>query len=139
MKAEEFLPLSAPMYAVLVTLGDAPMHGYGIIQTFEETTGQEGALLPGSLYNTIARMVKMGLLEEVPPPDADDQARRRYYEATALGRAVRRAESARLRTLLALADRQEIAEGRITLSADRPAAGTGLALKEGRSGSVDMI
>ena len=111
MSPEDFLPLSAPMYAVLVTLGHASMHGYGIIQTFEESTGQRGALLPGSLYNTIARMVKMGLLEEVPRPDDDSGARRRYYQATELGRAVRGAESARLRALLALDDRRELAEG----------------------------
>lgn len=107
---EDHLPLSAPMYAVLVTLGDTAMHGYGIIQAFEQNTGQSGALLPGSLYNTIARMVKTDLLREVPPPADDESARRRYYEATELGRAVRRAESARLRTLLAFDDRRKGAE-----------------------------
>ena len=103
---EDFLPLSAPMYAVLVTLGDASMHGYGIIQTFEESTGQRGALLPGSLYNTLARMVGMELLREASPPTDDADGRRRYYQVTGLGAAVRAAESARLRMLLALNDRR---------------------------------
>ncbi|MEM7415876.1 MAG: PadR family transcriptional regulator [Gemmatimonadota bacterium] len=109
MNAHDFLPLSAPMYAVLITIGDGAMHGLGIIQTFEESTGQSGALLPGSLYNTIARMSKQGLLEEVAPPIGDRDDRKRYYAVTELGRAVRSAESARLRTLLALADRGGLA------------------------------
>ena len=104
MKPEDFLPLSPPMYAVLITLGDGAMHGYGIIETFEQSTGQRGALLPGSLYNTIARMLKQSLLEEVPAPEVETDGRKRYYRVTELGRAVARAESARLRTLLALAD-----------------------------------
>jgi DNA-binding PadR family transcriptional regulator len=61
MNIDDYLPLSAPMYSVLITLGDGAMHGFGIIETFEENTGQRGALLPGSLYNTIARMMKQGL------------------------------------------------------------------------------
>jgi DNA-binding PadR family transcriptional regulator len=92
------------MYAVLITLGEDAMHGYGVIQRFEERTGQEGALLPGSVYNTIARMLKQELVEEVAaPPEAED-ARRRYYRATRFGRAVARAESLRLQEMLRLAE-----------------------------------
>ena len=109
MNIDEYLPLSAPMYAVLITLGDGAMHGFGIIETFEENTGQQGALLPGSLYNTIARMMKQGLLDEVPPPPEESDGRKRYYRATELGRAVSAAESSRLRALLALADRAGLA------------------------------
>ncbi len=104
MKPQSFLPLSAPTYAILITLSQSAMHGYGIIRTFEETTGQEGLLLPGSLYNTIGRMIEQGLLEEVEKPDSGDARRRRFYRATELGRAVAGAESSRLRTLLELAD-----------------------------------
>jgi DNA-binding PadR family transcriptional regulator len=105
-----FLPLSAPMYSVLLTLGNRAMHGYGIILEFEARTGQEGVLLPGSLYNTIARMLKISLIEEVEPPDAAEDRRKRYYRATELGRQVARAESERLRGLLRLADDQRLAE-----------------------------
>ncbi len=80
------------------------MHGFGIIETFEERTGQQGALLPGSLYNTIARMMKQGLLEEVSPPSDETDGRKRYYSATELGREVAHAETGRLRALLTLAD-----------------------------------
>ena len=109
MSIEDFLPLSAPMYAVLITIGDGAMHGFGIIRSFEATTGHRGALLPGSLYNTIARMLKYELLDEVAPPPEESDGRKRYYRATELGRSVAAAESARLRALLALADQGGLA------------------------------
>lgn len=103
MNPQTFLPLSPPTYAILITLGERSLHGYGIIQAFESRTGHDGTLLPGSLYNTIARMLRQNLLEEVPPPGEDDDGRKRYYRATPLGRAVARAESERLEALLGLA------------------------------------
>jgi DNA-binding PadR family transcriptional regulator len=105
----EFLPLSPPVYGILLTLGTSAMHGYGIILEFEKRTGQEGTLLPGSLYNTIARMVRDNLIDEVAA-SAEGDPRKRYYRATELGRTVARAESARLRTLLELAEEQNLAD-----------------------------
>ena len=108
---EEFLPLSHPVYQILLTLGDATMHGYGIIQEFERQTGHVGALLPGSLYNTMGRMLKAGLVEEADGPGDAAHERRRYYAVTELGREVARAESRRLRSLLRLAeDRRLVVE-----------------------------
>ena len=100
--AESFLPLSTPVFQILLALGDQQLHGYAIIQEFERKTGQAKALLPGSLYNTIARMLKAGLIEEpkVRPGGKGDDERRRYYQVTVLGKAVARAESERLRALL---------------------------------------
>ena len=86
-------------------------HGYGIIQEFERRTGQKGALLPGSLYNTMARMLSAGLVEESadrPGADEDDE-RRRYYRVTPLARAVAIAETRRLKALVQLAEEQEMA------------------------------
>jgi len=111
MDAESLLPLSAPMYSVLITLGERAMHGYGIIQRFEQQTGRTGALLPGSVYNTIARMLQQDMLEEVEAPAEEEDARRRYYRATAFGQEVARAESVRLRSLLTLAEAGGLAGG----------------------------
>jgi DNA-binding PadR family transcriptional regulator len=88
------------------------MHGYRIMQELEERTGGRETLLPGSLYATIARMVQEGLLEEVPPPpeEASDR-RRRFYRATGFGRAVARAEAARMSGLLELAREQRLLGG----------------------------
>jgi DNA-binding PadR family transcriptional regulator len=104
----DFLPLSAPVYGVLITLGEERMHGYGIILEFEAATGQEGTLLPGSLYNTLARMRKQGLVDEVDAPPEETDPRRRYYQVTTLGRAVARAESLRMRAFLRLAEAKDL-------------------------------
>jgi len=101
---ETFLPLTAPEYHVLLSLGEQALHGYAMMRSLEEKTGGKDELLPGTLYATLARMVARGLLEELPePPDPGTDARRRYYRATALGLAVARAESARLARLLQVA------------------------------------
>ena len=52
----------------------------------------------GTLYRAIFRLLDQGLLEEAEegPAGARADARRRYYELTALGRRVAEAEAARL-------------------------------------------
>ncbi len=109
---ESFLPLTPPEFHVLLALGDEALHGYAMMQSLAEKTGGREALLPGTLYTTVARMVKRGLLDELdeaPRPDAD--RRRRYYRVSPLGRAVARAESARLRRLLTVAERESLVPG----------------------------
>lgn len=103
-KPEDFLPLTPAVYNVLLALGAGPLHGYAIIQEFERKTGQVGALLPGSLYNTIARMLKLGVIEETAGPTSYEDERRRYYQVTTLGKRVAQAESFRMRQLLKLAE-----------------------------------
>ena len=105
-----FLPLSPPVFQILLTMGEAAMHGYGIIQEFEARTGQRGALLPGSLYNTMSRMVKAGLIIETEerPAASEDDERRRYYKVTRLGRSVAIAETTRMKSLLQLAAEREL-------------------------------
>ena len=106
----EMLPLSAPVYHVLLALGERALHGYAIMRAFEEKTGGQETLLPGTLYATIARMVDSGLIEELdePPADSTDR-RRRYYRVTDFGRAVARAESRRIARLLDVARRERLA------------------------------
>jgi DNA-binding PadR family transcriptional regulator len=88
---------------VLLALSGGPLHGYAIMQAFEDLSGGTARLLPGTLYATLARMVETGLIEETDPPAPDADARRRYYGLTAWGRSVARAESERLRRLLDVA------------------------------------
>lgn len=105
---EGLLPLSPPVYHVLLALGKDTLHGYAIMQAFEELTDGREQLLPGTLYATISRMVESGLVEETEPPDPAADARRRYYRVTKHGRAVAAAESERLRLLLKVARHQGI-------------------------------
>jgi DNA-binding PadR family transcriptional regulator len=102
---DDMLPLAPQTYHVLLALGDRTLHGYGIIQAFEELTAGAETLLPGSLYAALGRMVQDGMIVEAPPPRKESSGgpARRYYRMTARGRAAARAESARRARLLELA------------------------------------
>ncbi|MGD2071302.1 MAG: helix-turn-helix transcriptional regulator [Gemmatimonadota bacterium] len=113
-RPEDHLPLGTQTYHVLLALGEGTMHGYGIIQSFEEMTEGRETLLPGSLYGTLGRMVDGGMLEEVDPPEGETSGgpKRRYYRVTAFGRAVARAEAERMARLLEVARARRWAPGR---------------------------
>ncbi|MGD2067823.1 MAG: PadR family transcriptional regulator [Gemmatimonadota bacterium] len=99
---DTFLPLNPRVFAILLSLLEGPAHGYGLKMDVEERSGGAVTLDPGSLYRSIARLVEDGVLEEVPTPAAEEgeDARRKYYGLTDLGRAVVQAEASRLDALL---------------------------------------
>lgn len=107
------LPLKHSTYQVLLALGDGEaMHGYAIMQAVSVMTGGREAILPGTLYAALARMVDEGLVaESAPKDDASGGPARRYYRRTRLGRAEARAESERLRALLDVARAQNMLGG----------------------------
>jgi len=101
---EEFLPLPPATFHILLALMDQDRHGYAIIQDVEERTRGELRMSAGTLYRSIARMVEQGLISEVTKRRSiADDARRRYYCLTPLGRACARAEMRRLSELVRLA------------------------------------
>jgi DNA-binding PadR family transcriptional regulator len=99
---ENFLPLKPHWFHVLLSLSQENQHGYGIMQDVLERTGGKVRLWPPTLYGTIKRLTEADLIEEASErPDAEnDDARRRYYCLTALGRRVLAAECARLEDLV---------------------------------------
>jgi len=99
---DRFLPLKPNRFHVLLSLTNAEQHGYGIMQEVLERTNGKIRLWPATLYGTLERLLEEGLIAEAsrrPPADKDD-ARRRYYRLTALGRRVLAAESIRLEDLV---------------------------------------
>ncbi len=101
---ESFLPLKPHWFHVLLSLADREQHGYGIMLEVLERTGGKVRLWPATLYGTLKRLMDEDLIEESderPAPEADD-ARRRYYRLTRLGRRVLAAESTRLEDLVRL-------------------------------------
>lgn len=108
-RAQGFTPLGAPVFHILLALGNEIRHGYGILEAIEEKTDGRAAILPGTLYVTINRMLDDELLAQAERPEGAD-ARRRYYRVTELGRAVVAAEARRLEVLLDVA-RAELAHG----------------------------
>jgi DNA-binding PadR family transcriptional regulator len=97
-----YLPLTPQQFHILLALTDGERHGYGIIVEIAERTGGALRLGTGTLYTAVARMVTLGFLSEAArrPVRDDDDDRRRYYRLTPLGRAVLKAEAARLEALL---------------------------------------
>src|SRR3954467_5046046 len=113
---DRFLPLKQSNYRVLLALGEGEWrHGYAIMQAVAGMTRGRETILPGTLYAALAKMSDEGLVEGRDGDAADDASggpKRRYYRRTALGLAVARAESERLRALLDVAVAQKILGGR---------------------------
>ena len=92
------LPLTPPVFHILLALADEERHGYGIMQDVARQTNGALQLGPGTLYGCLKRILAAGLVEESderPDTELDDE-RRRYYRMTDLGRSVVRAEARRL-------------------------------------------
>jgi DNA-binding PadR family transcriptional regulator len=103
-------PLTSSVFLVLLSLADADRHGLGISDEVAERTGGKVTLGPGTLYNTIRRMLEDGLIEqsETRPSPEDDDPRRRYYRITAKGRRACREEAERLAAVVAVANQKAI-------------------------------
>jgi DNA-binding PadR family transcriptional regulator len=109
-RPDDFLPLRAVEYHVLLALADVERHGYAIMQETAERTQGEQRLDPATLYRALRRMEKEGLVVESTrrrDPAADDE-RRRYYRVTPLGRQVALRETERLENLVRAARRTRL-------------------------------
>jgi DNA-binding PadR family transcriptional regulator len=110
---ETFLPLRPHWFHVMLCLAGQEQHGYGIMQEVLERTDGKVRLWPATLYGTLKRLIEEELIEESdvrPAPELDD-ARRRYYRLTGLGRRVLAAETERLEDLLRIVrSRRGVAE-----------------------------
>ena len=98
----EFLPLKTAWLHILLALGDGARHGYAIRAAVDAATEGRVRLWPATLYGALRDLVADGLIEE-GEAGADEDARRRVYELTALGRSVLRAEVTRLEAIVAAA------------------------------------
>src|SRR5216684_2475756 len=94
----DLLPLTPPVFHILLALSDGERHGYGIMQQVAADTNGVLQLGPGTLYGCLKRMLAARLVEESderPDPDLDDE-RRRYYRIADFGARTVRAEAERL-------------------------------------------
>ena len=99
---QRFIPLKAQWFQIMLSLAGGEQHGYGIMQEVLGRTHGKVRLWPATLYGSIKRLIEADLIEESderPAPELDD-ARRRYYRLTALGRRVLDAECERLQELV---------------------------------------
>ncbi len=99
---QKFVPLKPQWFHIMLSLAGQEQHGYGIMQDVLNRTTGKVRLWPATLYGSIKRLIEADLVEESaerPAPELDD-ARRRYYRLTSLGRRVLDAECERLQELL---------------------------------------
>jgi DNA-binding PadR family transcriptional regulator len=91
------LPLTPVAFEILLSLAEEERHGYHIMQAVERRTDGRITLHAGTLYRALARLVDIGLIEELDErPDPASDERRRYYRLTEFGRETARAEAIRL-------------------------------------------
>ena len=107
---QHHLPLSVPVFQILLSLADCDLHGYAIIQDIRDRTEGEVELTASTLYAAIKRLLDAGLIDELdrrPSADQDD-TRRRYFRITSLGLDVARLETARLERTLKMAREKKL-------------------------------
>lgn len=72
------------------------MHGYSIVQKVSEMTGGEILLSPGTMYGSLSKMEKDGLISFIREED-----KRKIYHITDLGKEVLQLEIKRIERLYA--------------------------------------
>jgi DNA-binding PadR family transcriptional regulator len=99
---QKFIPLKSHWFHIMLSLAGGEQHGYGIMQDVLNRSMGKVRLWPATLYGSIKRLIESELIEESderPAPELDD-ARRRYYRLTTLGKRVLDAECKRLQELV---------------------------------------
>ena len=103
-----FIPLHQNWFHILLSLVGAEQLGYGIMQEVLERTDGKVRIWPATLYGSLKRLIADGLIEESderPVAELDD-ARRRYYRLTRLGRKVLDLECDRLQEMVRMMQRK---------------------------------
>jgi DNA-binding PadR family transcriptional regulator len=112
--SKNFIPLKPQWFHIMLSLAGGEQHGYGIMQEVLNRSMGKVRLWPATLYGSIKRLIEAELIEESderPAPEQDD-ARRRYYRLTPLGKRVLDAECDRLQELVhAIRTKQSMVTG----------------------------
>ena len=86
-------PLTPAVLAILLGLAEGDKHGYALMKDARTPEGSGVQMGPGTLYGTLDRLMRDGLVKE---SGLSDDERRRYYRLTATGRQVLASELQRL-------------------------------------------
>jgi DNA-binding PadR family transcriptional regulator len=86
-------PLTPAVFAILLSLSAGDRHGYAMMKDARAPEGGGVVMGPGTLYGTLERLMRDGLVVET---DTSDNERRRYYRLSDAGRLALNAELVRL-------------------------------------------
>lgn len=98
----KYIPMTETAYYILLALS-SEIHGYGIKGYVEDLTGGRIKLGAGTIYGTLAKMEKDGLIQPVNAYD-----RRRTYIRTEAGAVLIQQEIQRLREMIGHSEREGI-------------------------------
>ena len=90
---KKYIPMTETAFYILLAL-DGPKHGYGIIKRVEELTQGRIHLGSGTIYGTLSKMEKDGLISLFA-----DVERKLIYEITPVGKKIIQLEIKRLEEL----------------------------------------
>ena len=88
-----YVPMTETGFYILFCLQDE-MHGYNITQRVKKMTNDEVVISPGTMYGSLSKMEKDGLIEFVR-----EEEKRKFYRITNLGREVLATELRRIERL----------------------------------------
>lgn len=100
MSADSFIPLRSVELDILLSVAEEAKHGYAIHRDARDRAGRHPGFEIPTLYRALRRMRDLGLVRMLERTDETD-ARRQFWQATALGREVLEAEVARLTDVVA--------------------------------------
>lgn len=92
-----YAPMTETAFYILLCLKQ-PNHGYGIVQTVEKLTDGAIRLAPGTMYGSLSKMEKDGLIRFVR-----EEEKRKIYQITDLGLEVLQLELNRIERLYRVA------------------------------------
>ncbi|MBO5417312.1 MAG: PadR family transcriptional regulator [Clostridia bacterium] len=92
-----YVPMTETAFYILLCLRD-PNHGYGIVQKVEKLTEGAIRLTPGTMYGSLSKMEKDGVIRFVREED-----KRKIYQITELGSEILEIEFERIERLYKVA------------------------------------
>lgn len=92
-----YVPMTETAFYILLCLRE-PNHGYGIVQTVEKLTEGAIRLAPGTMYGSLSKMEKDGVIRFIREED-----KRKIYKITDLGEEVLSIEIKRIERLYNIA------------------------------------
>lgn len=95
-----YVPMTETAFYILLCL-KKPNHGYGIVQTVEKLTDGVIRLAPGTMYGSLSKMEKDGLIQFIREED-----KRKIYQITNLGLEVLQIELKRIERLYRIAQEE---------------------------------
>jgi DNA-binding PadR family transcriptional regulator len=94
-------PVTEPVLFILLSLSDAPRHGYALLKDIDKMSSGRVRLSTGTLYGALRRLLENGWIE--PFEAADTSRDKRSYRLTNQGIRILESEVGRLNELTRIA------------------------------------